>query len=83
MDGIEALSSMVARAGFQSVAAAVAAHTLFLHPETVAQTNGKPLFRTVRDPGQRGSFGTLPDGAEIMFDDNTTPTLAFCGRPND
>jgi hypothetical protein len=77
MDGIEALSSMVARAGFQSVAAAVAAHTLFLHPETVAQTYGKPLFRTIRDPGQRGVVGTLPDGSEIMFDDNTTPTLAF------
>jgi hypothetical protein len=77
MDGIGALSSMVARAGFPTVEAAVAAHTLFLHPDTVAQTNGQPLFRTVRDPAHRGAFGILSDGTEIMFDDNTTPTLAF------
>jgi hypothetical protein len=77
MDGIEALDAVVGRAGYPSVAAAVAAHTLFLHPGTVAQIAGQPLFRTVRDPARRGAFGALPDGTEVMFDDNTTPTLAF------
>jgi len=43
----------------------------------VAQTGGGALFRTVRGPGRRGSFGPLPGGEEVMFDDNTSPTLAF------
>jgi hypothetical protein len=77
MDGVEALSAVLLRAGFSSVPAAVAAHTLFLHPDTVTQTKGHPVFRTVRDPGMRGTVGRLPDGTEVMYDDNQTPALAF------
>jgi hypothetical protein len=77
MDGVEALSAVLIRAGFSSVPAAVAAHARFLHPDTVVQTRGQPLFRTVRDPGRRGVIGQLHDGTEVMYDDNQTPALAF------
>lgn len=77
MDGVFALAAVLERAGYSSVAAAVADHSCFLHPSTVAQTKGQPLFRTVRDPGQRGRYGTLADGTAVMFDDNSTPAHAF------
>jgi hypothetical protein len=76
-NGINALGDVLSRAGYATIAQGVAAHTVFLHPATVAQTGGHPLFRTVRDPGRRGTFGQLPNGQNVMFDDNTTPTLAF------
>ncbi|HET9731930.1 MAG TPA: hypothetical protein VFP54_04565 [Acidimicrobiales bacterium] len=77
LDGVAALRDIVARAGYESIVAAVAAHTLFLHPETVAQAGTGPLFPVVRDPNRRGQLGALPDGRKVLFDDNTTPSLAF------
>ncbi len=38
---------------------------------------GRALFPVVRDPTRRGEFGILPDGRQVLFDDNTTPTDAF------
>jgi hypothetical protein len=75
LDG--ALEATLRRAGFESVVEAVAQHTVFLHPETVLQTQGKALFRVVRDAPRRDQVGELPDGTRVMFDDNTVPTLAF------
>ena len=77
LDGVEALASMIERAGYGSVIEAVAAQTVFLHPDTVAQTDGKALFRLVRDASRRGVIDTLPSGEQVMFDDNQGPTLAF------
>jgi hypothetical protein len=77
LDGLDALERLVRRAGFPSVMAAVAANTLFLHPDTVRQTNGHPLFWTIRDPVNRRSIGTLADGRRVYLDDNQSPTLAF------
>jgi hypothetical protein len=77
LDGITALTDTLSRARYGSVTEAVAAHTVFLHPDTVAQTEGKALFRLVRDPTRRGVVGELEDGTAVMFDDNTGPTLAF------
>lgn len=77
LDGAEALAATLGAAGYASVPEAVAAHTVFLHPETVAQTRGVPLFRHVRDPVRRGTIGNLADGKPVMFDDNTGPRLAF------
>jgi hypothetical protein len=77
LDGVAALADVLARAGYVTVAEGVAAHTLFLHPDTVAQAGRDALFRIVRDPSRRGSFGQLPDGTDVMFDDNTSPKLAF------
>lgn len=77
LDGLDALERLVRKAGHSSVLAAVAANTLFLHPETVRQTDGQPLFWTIRDPVNRRSVGTLPDGRRVYLDDNQSPTLAF------
>ena len=77
LDGVTALSGVIERAGYASVTAAVAAHSVFLDPATVAQTGGKALFRLVRDPGRRGQVDVLEAGQRAMFDDNMGPTLAF------
>ena len=50
-DGVKALSEMLAKAGYGSIVEAVAAHALFLHPDTVAQTSGRgrtPVWAGVR-----------------------------------
>jgi hypothetical protein len=77
MDGVEALHKALQAAGYPAIVEAVAAHTLFLHPETVSQARGEPLFPVIRDPTRRGVIETLPDGTRVMYDDNTTPTLCF------
>ena len=77
LDGVEALTKALARAGYKGITEAVAAHSVFLHPATVSQTLGKGLFRLVRDPVRRGTLGSLPDGTPVFYDDNTGPKLAF------
>ena len=77
LDGVARLDEIVRQAGYGSTVAAVAAHTVFLHPETVAQTKGQALFPIVRDPARRGQIGKLEDGSVVMYDDNTTPTQSF------
>lgn len=77
LDGVGALAAMLKRANYETVMHAVAAHTVFLHPDTVDQTKGKALFRLVRDPTRRGQTGVLSDGRTVMYDDNNGPTLAF------
>ena len=74
LDGVAALDKFAKSAGYSSTLEAVAAHTIFLHPETIAQTKGKPLFRIVRDPRRKGEFDLEK---RLMFDDNTGPTLSF------
>jgi hypothetical protein len=76
-DGVAALERMLARAGHKSIAHAVAAHTVFLPPATVRQTDGQPLFPIIRNPFRRGEFETLPSGQTVMYDDNTTPKQVF------
>ena len=76
MDGMTALSAALERAGYGSTLQAVAAHTLFLDPVTVAQSRGEPVFPVIRNPNRRGEF-TEVDGRTVMYDDNTTPTLAL------
>jgi hypothetical protein len=77
LDGVAALSATLERAGYKSIIEAVAAHTVFLHPETVSQSSGGALFRLIRDPNRRGQFEELPQGGCVLLDDNTGPTLAF------
>ena len=77
MDGVKALADFSDRTGYSSVLELVAANTVFLHPDTVAQSSGQPLFPVIREPGRRGEFATLTDGWEVLLDDNTSPTLAF------
>lgn len=77
LDGVADLAETIRRAGYKSIAHAVAAHAVFLHPDTVAQTAGKPVFHHVRDMTRRRTFGELDDGTPVMFDDNDGPTKAF------
>lgn len=76
LDGVSALSAFAERAGYASIVDAVAAHTIFLHPDTVAQTGGEPLFPVIRDPTRRGVVDSVAD-VVVMYDDNTTPTRAY------
>ena len=77
LDGVKQLSDLIAQTEYRTIVAAVAAHTVFLHPDTVAQTGGAALFPMVRDMARRGVFGTLANGRRVMFDDNNGPGNAF------
>ena len=77
MDGVATLDALIRRAGYLSVTAAIAEHSVFLDPATVAQTGGHPVFPVIRDMLDRGKLRSLPDGRRVMTDDNTTPTWAF------
>lgn len=77
MDGVAALEAITQRAGYASIVDAVAAHALFLHPDTVRQTRGHALFPIIRDSHRRGQTVVLDGLREVMFDDNSSPTLAF------
>ncbi|HEX4217728.1 MAG TPA: hypothetical protein VHZ02_05135, partial [Acidimicrobiales bacterium] len=74
--GMAALSAALLSAGYESTLQAVAAHTLFLHPDTVAQTGGEPVFPVIRNPNRRGQLAEA-EGRQVMYDDNTTPTSAL------
>lgn len=78
LDGVGALASVLRRAGYASPMHAVAAHTVFLHPDTVVQTGGAALFPIARDFNRRGELTSSADGTRLLLDDNTSPTLAFC-----
>ena len=69
---------MLERAGYRKLEV-VARYTVFLHPETVKQTNGEALFRIARpkDSTPRGSIIERLDGSEVMLDDNKSPTRTF------
>jgi len=76
MDGMAALGDTLRMAGYESTLQAVAAHMLFLHPDTVTQTRGEAVFPMIRNPNRRGEL-TEVEGRQVMYDDNTTPTLAL------
>ncbi len=76
-NGVDALTRVLERAGYPSVVAGVAEHTVFLDPRTVEQTGGQPLFPVIRDMIRRGDFEILPNGQRVLLDDNTTPNRAF------
>ncbi|CAB4736234.1 unannotated protein [freshwater metagenome] len=82
LHGATALDDLVVRAGWSSVEAVVAANTVFLHPDTVAQAGSGAVFPVVRDPTRRGQLGELPDGRKVLFDDNATPTDVFLWAAN-
>lgn len=79
LDGVETLRDVLLRAGYRTVLEAVAEHTVFLHPETVAQTHGAALFPVTRtkNPAHRGRIIERPNGRRVMLDDNRSPTDAF------
>lgn len=79
LDGYAALARILDKAGYASVVAAVAEHTVFLHPDTVAQTRGQALFPVIRAPlnTPRRRIVDFPDGRRAWADDNGPPTDAF------
>ena len=79
LDGVKSLENILVRAGYRTVLDAVAEHTVFLHPETVAQTDGEALFAVARtkDMVRRGCIVERSDGGRVMLDDNTSLTVAF------
>jgi len=78
LDGVAQLREVLALAGY-TVVQAVARYTVFLAPDTVAQTRGEPLFPVIRnmDMARRGSIDVGDDGRRVLLDDNTSPTRAF------
>jgi hypothetical protein len=54
----------------------VAAHAVFVHPETVKQTNGSPVFQGIRNPALRRQIKEV-GGRSLMMDDNALPAYAF------
>ena len=77
MDGVRALALFTERAGYASINAAVAEHTIFLPPETVAQTGGQALLPVIRNMLRRGEMSATSSGRRVLLDDNTSPKLAF------
>lgn len=77
-DGRRALELIVGTSPYKTLAQAVASLTVFSHPDTVAQTDGKAIFRIVRGPiPQRGDVVRLSYGKSVLLDDNTGPTDTF------
>ena len=77
-DGSAALEQIIARAGYASVAHVVAEHTVFLHPDTVAQTRGEPVFPVIRAKLNTPRRRVVEvDGRRLWADDNGPPTYAF------
>lgn len=79
LDGVKSLENVLVRAGYRTLTEAVAAHTVFLPPETVAQTRGEALFPVTRtkETARRGCIIERPDGGLVLLDDNRSPTDAF------
>lgn len=79
-NGRAALVCVIEQSEYRSLAQVVASLTVFAHPQTVAQTEGRNVFRVVRRRQQRdvGTFGEVPgcDG-RVMLDDNRSPAVAF------
>lgn len=87
--GYQALAGLLLAAGYPSILHAVAKNVVFIHPDTVAQTEMKPMFPVIRNKELRATTTVLDSGAEVMYDDNYTPTKAFVwaagwtGKPKD
>jgi hypothetical protein len=76
IDGFASLQALIASSHYKSLAQAMASLTLFSHPETVRQTRGKAVFRTIRGPRTPGEFAEV-NGIRVMLDDNKSASDAF------
>ena len=70
------LEAVLARAGYGSPMEALAAMAIFVHGDVVAAMQGRPMFRTIRNPALRGQV-IMRDGDAVFCDDNHTPRVAF------
>lgn len=76
IDGFVALRALIDASRYGSLAQAVASLALFSHPDTVRQTAGKSIFRTVRGPRTPGVYAEV-NGCRVMLDDNKSASDAF------
>jgi hypothetical protein len=80
-DGKENLRQILREAGYSCLESAVASHCIFLHQNTVMQTQNRNLFRIVRDFRSRGNRGKVIlydcGSGIVMADDNDGPANAF------
>jgi hypothetical protein len=76
LDGRVALEAIISSSQYRTMAQAVASLTLFTHPETVRQTEGKALFAAIRNPKRVGDI-VEHEGGQVLLDDNKSPTDAF------
>jgi hypothetical protein len=76
LDGFAALQVLITSSQYKSLAQAMASLALFSHPETVCQTGGRSIFRTIRGPRTPGAYGE-ENGRQIMLDDNKSASDAF------
>ena len=74
--GFEALRALIATSPYKTIAQAVASLTLFSHPDTVAQTQCKPVLRIIRNGARRGEIIEV-NGQRVGLDDNKAPTDVF------
>ena len=75
-DGLTALEAVIASSKYRTVQQAIASLSVFAHPETVRQTEGRALFPTVRNMKRRGEHSEV-QGVPVLLDDNKSPTEAF------
>ena len=76
LDGFEALRALIAGSKYKSLEQAMASLALFSHPETVRQTGGRSIFRTIRSLRTPGVYGE-ENGQRVMLDDNKSASDAF------
>lgn len=76
LNGRVALERVIAASAYGSALQAVAALTVFSHPQTVAQVGPGAAFATVRNAGRRGQIVDR-EGRPCAYDDNKSPTDAF------
>lgn len=72
-DGRAVLEALIAASQWGSIDQAIASLSVFAHPDVVAATGHRAVFRTVR--GRMADRGTITDG--VMVDDNASPAAAF------
>lgn len=70
-NGYRALESVINKT-YGSMSQAIASLTLFSHPETVAQTKNKALFRIIRSSAVVGR-GYVSKEKQVVMCDNTSP----------
>lgn len=80
-DGRAVLDFLVRASPWRSTDQAIASLSIFAHPDVVAASGRRAIFRTVRRMADRGK---ITDG--VMSDDNHSPAIAFewstgCRRP--
>ena len=76
-DGRDELIQILNRAGFATKEAAIAELTLFAHPNTVAESDNKAIFRVIRNFNSRGKIIPHMNNTQAMACDNTAPQDVF------